>query len=433
MIQRVDRVYHCLDPQVHGRVLEVTSEGPPPRPSGRLAIVASIEPCPLQISERMISRKKLKPSRTGSQVEVGWTIRSLFAIGLPSYTLDTENAGLQTQLMRREAELEELQATLNETVYKVGGLLAGRAISPLKPSQLSKEAERALQLEEEVSARSSELKTERISLRNTELAWQSAQEKLKAEECAKKELESTLDTVSLHSQATSAERQSVQREKRALESRVRELERIVHTHEAKGVSNVPRKNGRPRSSSVSSFRLPAVEQELNDTKAQLHTKDKNLRVLEQKLTQVQDNLVNAENARISIDKASQKRISELLSILERKEEELGSLRETDNTGEREEELLKRIDEDAAKIAVLEKLVTESQATRTSQPRIQKLQSQLKAECEKVHRSEDLKNRLLYEKDELLRQYEASKREIDEGHEVLMARERQIEELEARHG
>lgn len=34
--------------------------------------------------------------------------------------LDTENAGLRTQLMRRGAELEELRATLNDTVYKVG-------------------------------------------------------------------------------------------------------------------------------------------------------------------------------------------------------------------------------------------------------------------------------------------------------------------------
>lgn len=334
--------------------------------------------------------------------------------------------------MRREAELEELQATLNETVYKVRGLPVVRVMFPLTHSQLSKEAERALQLEEEVSVRSSELKTERFSLRNTELALQSAQERLKAEERSKRELESTLDTVSLHSQATSAEHQSVQREKRALESRVRELERIVQTHEVKSVSNIPRKNGRPRSSSVSHFRFPAVEQELNDTKAQLHNKDTSLRVLEQKLAQAQDNLVKAENARISIEKAGQKRISELLSILEGKEEELESLRETDNAGEREEELLKRIDEDAAKIAALEKLVAESQVTRTSQVRIQKLQSQLKAECEKVHRSEDLQNRLFHEKEELARQHEDSQREIDEGHKLLMARERQIRELEARH-
>ncbi|KAF8560108.1 hypothetical protein OG21DRAFT_26712 [Imleria badia] len=312
---------------------------------------------------------------------------------------DTESAGLRTRLMRREAELEELQATLNETVYK-----------------LSKEAERALQLEDEVSARSSELKIERMSLRNSELALQSTQEKLKAEERAKRELESTLDTVSLHSQATSTEHQSVQREKRALESRVRELERLVQTHEAKGVSNIPRKNGRPRSSSVSNFRLPAVEQELNDTKAQLLNKDANLRALERKLAQAQDDLVKAENARISIDKAGQKRISELLSILEKNEEELESLRETDNTGEREEELLKRIDEDAAKIAALENLVAESQATRTTQ----------------VHRSEDFQNRLLHEKEELVKQYEASRRDVAKGHESLMAHECRIKELEARH-
>lgn len=67
----------------------------------------------------MTSRKKLRPSRTGWQAEVSWT-RSLVVPELTNYVLDTQNAGLRTQLMRREAELEELQATLNETVYKVG-------------------------------------------------------------------------------------------------------------------------------------------------------------------------------------------------------------------------------------------------------------------------------------------------------------------------
>lgn len=157
----------------------------------------------------------------------------------------------------------------------------------LTPSQLSKEAERALQLEGEAVARSSELKTERISSRNIELALQSAQEKLKAEEREKRELESILDTVSSHSQTTSAEYQSVQREKRALESRVRELEHLAQTHEARSSSNVLPKKSRPRSSSVSSFRLPGIERELNDVKAQLHSKDTSLRVLQQKLAQAQ--------------------------------------------------------------------------------------------------------------------------------------------------
>ena len=35
-------------------------------------------------------------------------------MGLPGYTLDTENAGLRTRRMRRETGLE-LQATLDET------------------------------------------------------------------------------------------------------------------------------------------------------------------------------------------------------------------------------------------------------------------------------------------------------------------------------
>ena len=51
--------------------------------------------------------------------------------GLPTHTLDTQCAGLRTQLMRREAELEELRATLNETVYKVESLKVVYVLSSL--------------------------------------------------------------------------------------------------------------------------------------------------------------------------------------------------------------------------------------------------------------------------------------------------------------
>ncbi|KAF9225536.1 hypothetical protein BS17DRAFT_751415 [Gyrodon lividus] len=328
---------------------------------------------------------------------------------------DTQNAGLRTRLMKREAELEEIKASLDETLHK-----------------LSKEADRVFRLENDLAARSSELKTERMSLQNTEFALESTQEKLKAEERTRKELEATLDTLSLHSQATSTERQSVEREKRALESRVRELERIIQTHEAQAVaSNIPRRGGRPRSSSVSNFCLPAVEQELSDTKAQLAMKERSLCLLEDKLARAHDDLMKAENARISIDKASQKRISELLSTLERQEEEIEALKENGNSGEREEELLKRIDEDEAKITALENLVGESQVNQATRATVNKLQNLLKAEAEKLHRSEERQNELLYEKEELVRQRDASHREVAQGHKLLRASECQIGDLETR--
>ncbi|KIJ66214.1 hypothetical protein HYDPIDRAFT_128845 [Hydnomerulius pinastri MD-312] len=330
---------------------------------------------------------------------------------------DTENAGLRNRLMKREADLEEIKASLDETLYK-----------------LSKEADRVFRLENDLADRVAELKTERMSSRNTELALTSVQEKLKAEERTRKELEAILDTVSQQSQATGAERQVVERDKRALEGRVRELERLVQTHEAQAAvaSRIPQKGVRPRSSSVSNFRLPAVEQELSDTKAQLALKEKSLRILEEKFTRAQDDLVKAENARISIDRSSQKRVSELLSTLEGKEEELEALRGGGNSGEREVELLKRIDEDEAKIAALEMLVDESQANRATQATVNKLQSRLKTEIEKLQRSEERQQQLLREKEELLRERDASRREIANGRELLRASECLARDMEAKH-
>ncbi|KAH7886046.1 hypothetical protein F5I97DRAFT_1809487 [Phlebopus sp. FC_14] len=289
---------------------------------------------------------------------------------------ETENAGLRNRLMKREAELEELKASLDDTLHK-----------------LSKEADRVFSLENALEHRTVELSNERMSSRNAEAALAVVQEKLKVQERNTRELEATLDTLSQHSQSTSTERQAVEREKRALESRVRELEAVIHNHETQAIESLaPRRGrGRTRSSSVSNFRQSALEQELSEVKAQLE-----------------------ENARIAANKASQKRISELLSTLEGKEEEVETLKSNNmdgSAGEREAELLKRIDEDTAKIAALEAMVSESQTNRTTQAAYNRLQSRLKAETEKVRLCEERQHQLHREKEELLEERDTTRHDM----------------------
>ncbi|KAG1885564.1 hypothetical protein F4604DRAFT_1726845 [Suillus subluteus] len=322
---------------------------------------------------------------------------------------DTENAGLRSRLMKREAELEEIKTSLNETLYK-----------------LSAEAGRALRLESDLARRSDELKIEKMASRNGEAALLAAQDRLKAEERAARELEATLDTMSCQSESVRAQTSKLETEKRNMESRVRELERMLENTKSQPTANsrLPQRGGRPRSSSVSSFRSPALEQELNDTKVLLADKEKILRDMEVKLARAQEDLVKTQNTQFSAEKTMQARIAELRSVIEDKDEELEVLKSSQGAGnamEREEELLKRIDEDEVKIETLESLLREQQT-------YDKLQRRLRAESEKLTCSEKRVRDLMEEKKEAQDACTNLRQELDRADRLLHDSEKRVRAL-----
>ncbi|KAG2156547.1 uncharacterized protein EDB93DRAFT_1127280 [Suillus bovinus] len=328
---------------------------------------------------------------------------------------DTENAGLRSRLMKREAELEEIKVSLNETLYK-----------------LSAEADRALRLESDLARRSEELKTEKVASRNGETTLLSAQDRLKAEERAVRELEATLDTMSCQSESLRTQNSKLETEKRNMESRVRELERMLENTKPQPTasSRLPQRSGRPRSSSVSSFRSPALEQELNDMKVLLADKEKTLRDMEMKLTRAQDDLVKTQNTQFSVEKTMQARIAELASAIEDKDEELEVLKSGQGAGnamEREEELLKRIDEDEVKMKTLESLLREKQSGPT-QAAYDKLQRKLRAESEKLACSEKRARDLMEEKKEAQDTCTNIRQELDRTDRLLQDSKERIRAL-----
>ncbi|KAG2368805.1 hypothetical protein BDR07DRAFT_1457096 [Suillus spraguei] len=307
---------------------------------------------------------------------------------------DTENAGLRSRLMKREAELEEIKTSLNETLYK-----------------LSAEADRALRLESDLARRSDELKIEKMASRNGEAALLAAQDKLKAEERAARELEATLDTMSCQSESVRAQTFKLETEKRNMESR---------------------RGGRPRSSSVSNFRLPALERELNDAKVLLADKEKTLHDMEMKLTRAQEDLVKTQNTQFSAEKTMQARIAELTSAIEDKDEELEVLKSSQGAGnaiEREEELLKRIDEDEVRIKTLESLLREQQSGPT-QAAYDKLQRRLRAESEKLTCLETSVRELMEEKKEAQDASANIRQELDRANQLLHDSENRVRALMA---
>ncbi|KAG1826291.1 uncharacterized protein BJ212DRAFT_1475623 [Suillus subaureus] len=328
---------------------------------------------------------------------------------------DTENAGLRSHLMKREAELEEIKTSLNETLYK-----------------LSAEADRALRLESDLARRSDELKIEKVASRNGEAALLAAQDRLKAEERTARELEATLDTMSCQSESIRAQTFKLEIEKRNMESRVRELERMLENTKPQptATSRLPQRGGRPRSSSVSSFRSPALEQELNDTKILLADKEKVLRDMETKLARAREDLVKTQNTQFSAEKIMQARIAELRSVIEDKDEELEVLKSSQGPGnamEREEELLKRIDEDEVKIETLESLLREQQSGPT-QAAYDKLQRKLRAESEKLTCSEKRVRDLMEEKKEAQDACANLHQELDRANRLLHDSEKRVRAL-----
>jgi hypothetical protein len=268
-----------------------------------------------------------------------------------------------------------------------------------------------------------------MASRNGEAALLAAHDRLKAEERAARELEATLDTMSCQSESIRAQTFKLETEKRNMESRVRELERMLENTKPQPTVNsrLPQRGGRPRSSSVSSFRIPVLEQELNDSKVLLADKEKILRDMEMKLARAQEDLVKTQNTQFSAEKAMQARITELRSVIQDKDEELEVLKSSQGAGnamEREEELLKRIDEDEVKIETLESLLREQQSGPT-QVAYDKLQRRLRAESEKLTCSEKRVRDLMEEKKEAQDACANLRRELDRADRLLHDSEKRV--------
>ncbi|ESK92696.1 hypothetical protein Moror_15991 [Moniliophthora roreri MCA 2997] len=302
----------------------------------------------------------------------------------------------QGQLMRKAAELEEIRASLNEAVRK-----------------LNEETQRALKLETDLQKCAEDLRNEKVTSENQRNALSLAQEKMKAKDLEARELEATLDSMSHASDGYNAKAAKVEKEKGALEARVRELEANLRQLSSPPVT--PGKQlrmPRPRSSSLSNLRITTLETELSDARALLSQKEANLQAVNGKLDGVQQELVQANNERIALDARSRKRIQELEDLLNEREEDLEYLQNGQDGQGREEELLRRIDEDEAKIEALERLVGDAHEVPFLRKRLRQAEQQLLAQAERREQGESRNAELVQDREEALDQVERARKQID---------------------
>ncbi|KAF8899076.1 hypothetical protein BD779DRAFT_58463 [Infundibulicybe gibba] len=310
---------------------------------------------------------------------------------------DGQIAAQQTQLMKQAIELEELKSTLNETLHK-----------------LSHESDRALQLEAEASQRYEDLRNAKIASQNVQAALDSAHDRFKAKEMETRDLQEILERVSYTSDEHRAHGARLEKEKSILEARVRELDAAVQESKfPTTTSNGSRVFSRPRSSSVSNTKVVVLEKELNDVRARLSGRETELQAITQRLSQIQSQLMKADNEKLAMERKMSERLAELTSLLEEREDELEYLRSGQDDGSREKELLKRIEEDGAKIAALECMMKEMPDIYAKEDLLRRVEHQLEHQVQRTKECEEREIEIIRQKEEALDELDVMKKQIQE--------------------
>ncbi|KAF8167355.1 hypothetical protein B0H34DRAFT_739969 [Crassisporium funariophilum] len=307
---------------------------------------------------------------------------------------DSQIAAQQDRLIKQALDFEELKATLNEALHK-----------------LSHETERALQLETDLRQRSEDLRDEQIASQNVQAALIAAQTKIKNSNLDTRDLQVTLETISHTSDEHKLRGDKLEKERAKLEARVKELEGNV-TQPLPTTTPGRRGISRPRSSSLSNFRIISLEQDLVETRSSLAKKETELQAVNQKLSQVQNDLIKADNEKLASERKMKTQMADLQSSLEEKDEELAYLREQQGDSGREEELLKRIEEDEAKIDALEIMLRGTEDVKHLREKLRRVESQLKEEQHRLAEQEESHIGFIREKEDALDELEDARQIID---------------------
>ena len=300
-------------------------------------------------------------------------------------------------------------------------------------TQLHMEADRALRLDEELRECKEILDREKVMRQNADQTIRSAAEKEKQEEVARRELQQALESISSRDTASSAIISNLRNEKVALERRMRELEANM---QQVITAATPKRKGRARSSSFSDVRITALERDLGESHASVKELRAELGKAQEKLRRTEDDLCRVENDKTVLERRTSDDIKNMRVIIASKDEEIMRLSGGVDAGlaqEREEELIRRVEEEEAKVLAMERLLSETRDLKAMESALQKAEKRLAAEMSKVKGLEE-KNvglnrdvkRARHELEETRSQVHALKTALDESASLvhdLQARER----------
>lgn len=215
-----------------------------------------------------------------------------------------------------------------------------------------------MELENDLQQCKEELRDQKLNAQNIQATLTTTQQKFKSADLGTRDLEATLESLSRESTTHQERCKSLERDKGKLEERVRELQNLL-SQTPSSSSSKRKQSHRPRSSSLSNFRITTLESDLGELRAALQQREKELETVTKKLTAVQGEANRVGNEKNALEKRMTSRLAELEGDLAERDEELNYLRGNAG-GDREQELLARIEEDDAKISALESMLRNSE-------------------------------------------------------------------------
>ncbi|KAJ3802284.1 hypothetical protein GGU11DRAFT_57257 [Lentinula aff. detonsa] len=304
---------------------------------------------------------------------------------------DAQIAAQQGQLMKKAKEMDEMKQTLDDALQK-----------------LNNETSRVLQLENSLIKVTTDLQNSSLNAQNTSAALASTEERLRLKDSEAKELENTLVSLSRDLEGQQSQIKKIEQEKRISEGRVKELESAVKLTVISPAP--PRSSARSRSSSLSNPRIIMLQDELAELRSTLVSRDTELQTIQSKLEVAQRDALKADNNQMASEARLKGRVAEMECLIAEREEELQCLREHGGIGglQREEELLRRIDEDEAKIQTLERIVGDANDVPWLKEKLKKCEEMLKSELSRVGELESRNVELVQEKEEALDKLEDSR-------------------------
>ncbi|KAH9982962.1 hypothetical protein BGW80DRAFT_1247656 [Lactifluus volemus] len=313
-------------------------------------------------------------TRAGARSSTGYEHDSEEVIRLKRQIAEQDNhcSTLQSQPIKTRDELEDHKSALDETTCK-----------------LRLEADRALRLEEQLQESKESLDKEKFMRQNADLAIRSAAEKGKEEEVARRELQQALESISSRETTADAIISNLRNEKVALDRRIRELEANLQ-QVISAATPKRRRHARSSSSSFSDIRITTLERDLGESQASVAELQTELEKAQGKLRRTEDDLFRLENGRTVFERRTTDEIKKIQEMLTIKDEEITQLRGGIDSGlaqQREEELIRRVEEEEAKVLALERL-SESRDIKKVESALLKAEKQLAAEMNKFKALEE---------------------------------------------
>ncbi|KAJ3926459.1 MAG: hypothetical protein NXY57DRAFT_1112904 [Lentinula lateritia] len=298
--------------------------------------------------------------------------------------------------MRKAQEMDEMKQTMIDAMHK-----------------LNTETSRVLQLETSLNKATLDLQNSSLNVQNTSAALASTEERLRLKDLEAKELENALVSLSQGSEGQQSQLGKMEQAKSKLEARVKELESTLKATVIP--QNTPTTPARCRSSSLSDLRITTLENELTELRDALVSRSTEVQTIQARLAVAQRDALKANNDQMASEARLKTRMVEMENLLAEREEELRYLREQGGAGglEREEELIKRIDEDDAKIEALERLIGDTHDLPLLREKLAKCEEKLRSEISRVSQLEGRNTELVQENEKALNDLEEGRCRITE--------------------